>query len=100
MITFIRHAAFDEWLRRLRDEGGKARILVRLRAAMHGNFGDCKPVGGGVTEMRLHFGPGYRVYFVRRGDVVYVLLCGGDKSTQSRDVERAKALASELGEPE
>ena len=96
MFTFIRHSAFDDWLRRLSDVKGKARILARIRSAEIGNFGDCKPVGDGVSEMRVHAGPGYRVYFVRQGSVIYVLLCGGDKSSQSRDIERAKVLAREL----
>lgn len=98
MFTFLRHQAFHEWLRRLRDAKAKARILARINAATHGNFGDCRPVGEGVNEMRVHVGPGYRVYFVRRDRVVYVLLCGGDKSTQDRDIERAKGLARELDE--
>lgn len=97
MVTLVRHEVFDEWLRRLRDAKGKARILARLNSAAHGNFGDCRPVGDGVSEMRVHFGPGYRVYFIRRGAAVYLLLCGGDKSTQDRDIEQAKALATELG---
>ena len=100
MFTFIRHADFDDWFRRLVDVKGKARILARIKSAEHGNFGDCEPVGGGVSEMRVHFGPGYRVYFSRRGKVVYVLLCGGDKSSQRRDIQKAKALAEELEEPE
>lgn len=96
MFTFARHATFDEWLRRLKDAKAKARILARIASAAHGNLGDCKPVGNGVTEMRVHVGPGYRLYFTRQGKVVYLLLCGGDKSTQDRDIERAKALAQEL----
>lgn len=98
MYTFVRHAAFDEWLRRLTDAKGKARILARINAAQHGNLGDCEPVGEGVSEMRVHFGPGYRVYFTRQGSVVYVLLCGGDKSSQKRDIEKAKTLAQECRE--
>jgi putative addiction module killer protein len=96
VLTFIRHAAFDEWLHRLKDAKAKARILARITSAAHGNFGDCKPVGDGVSEMRVHAGPGYRLYFARHGKVVYVLLCGGDKSTQDRDIRRAKALAEEI----
>lgn len=98
MFTFIRHAAFDEWLRRLADLKAKARILARIKSAEHGNFGDCEPVGEGVSEMRVHFGPGYRVYFTRHGTAVYVLLCGGNKSSQQRDIDKAKALARELKE--
>jgi putative addiction module killer protein len=76
----------------------KARILARLRSASLGNFSDCAPVGDGVSEMRVHVGPGYRVYFIRRGSTVYLLLIGGDKSTQQRDIDRAKRMARELKE--
>lgn len=96
--TLVRTAEFAEWLRQLRDVRGKARILARLDAAELGNFGDCEPVGEGVSEMRIHTGPGYRVYFTRQGKVVYLLLLGGDKSTQKRDVRRAIQLACELEE--
>lgn len=96
MLMFIRHSAFRDWLGGLKDAKGKARILARLTAAEHGNFGDCESVGGGISEMRIHVGPGYRVYFTRRGAVIYVLLCGGDKSSQRRDIEKAKALADKL----
>jgi len=82
----------------LRDAKGKARILSRLDSAALGNFGDCESVGEGVIEMRIHFGPGYRVYFTRRGTFVYVLLIGGDKSTQKRDIRRAVALATRIGD--
>ena len=94
--VIFRHAEFDGWLRRLADIKAKARILARIKSAEKGNFGDCGPVGEGVSEMRVHVGPGYRVYFTRREAVVYVLLCGGDKSSQRRDIEKAKALAREL----
>lgn len=94
----LQHEEFDGWLRRLSDPKGKARILARITAARHGNFGDCQPVGEGVSEMRIHVGPGYRVYFTRRGEVVYLLLCGGDKSTQRRDIDKAKSLAREIRE--
>ena len=96
--TLIRTAEFAEWLRHLKDAKGKARIIARLDAAEMGNFGDCEPVGEGVSEMRIHTGPGYRVYFSRYGRVVYVLLLGGDKSTQKRDIKRAIELARELEE--
>jgi putative addiction module killer protein len=98
MNTFIRSSDFDAWLTALADHKGKARILARLRSATFGNFGDCEPVGEGVSEMRIHIGPGYRVYFVRSGTTIYVLLVGGDKSTQKRDVARAKKMARELKE--
>ena len=77
---------------------GKARIVERIRSAERGNFGDCEPVGSGVSEMRIHFGPGYRVYFTRTGKVDYVLLCGGSKRGQQRDIARAKELARALKE--
>lgn len=98
MITLSRSSDFDEWLSGLADKKTKARILARLRSATFGNFGDCEPVGEGVSEMRIHVGPGYRVYFVRIGATVYVLLTGGDKSSQKRDIARAKSLALELKE--
>jgi putative addiction module killer protein len=91
--TFLRTAEFDAWLFALKDKIGRARILHRLRSAEHGNFGDCEPVGAGVFEMRVHTGPGYRVYFTRRGEIVYLLLLGGDKSSQKRDVARAMEMA-------
>jgi putative addiction module killer protein len=75
---------------------GKARIIARIRSAEHGNFGDCEPVGEGVSEMRIHTGPGYRVYYSRRGKIVYLLLSGGDKSSQKRDIKRAKAIKQNL----
>jgi putative addiction module killer protein len=100
MNTFIRSSDFDAWLSALGDQIAKARILARLRSAAMGNFGDCEPVGDGVSEMRVHVGPGYRVYFTRIGATVYVLLAGGDKSTQKRDVARARKMANELKEAE
>jgi putative addiction module killer protein len=87
---------FATWLAGLRDERARARILKRLDRAGQGNLGDVAPVGGGVSEMRIFYGPGYRVYFVQRGSELIVLLCGGDKSTQSADIEEAKAMAREI----
>jgi putative addiction module killer protein len=72
------------------------RIADRIQRMAHGNMGDVKPVGSGVSELRLDFGPGYRVYFTRRGPTIYLLLCGGDKSTQARDIEIAKRFAKEI----
>ena len=71
---------------------------MRIISAEKGNFGDCAPVGGRIFEMPIHFGPGYRLYFTRRGKVIYLLLCGGDKSTQKRDIRRAKAMLAALKE--
>ena len=86
----------DAWIRGLADQRARARILNRLDRASLGNFGGFAPVGEGVAEMRIDYGPGYRVYFIRQGAPVYLLLTGGDKSTQHRDIERAKAMAREL----
>lgn len=96
MNTFYRTSEFDIWLSDLKDNVGKARILKRIRAAEGGNFGDCEPVGEGVSEMRIHVGPGYRLYYTRIGEVVYLLLVGGDKSSQPRDIKRAIAMARAL----
>ncbi|EKF59231.1 addiction module killer protein [Agrobacterium albertimagni AOL15] len=96
MSTFEKTEPFDVWLRALKDRTGKLRILARLTSAEQGNFGDCAPVGGDVFEMRIHYGPGYRVYYTRRGTTVYLLLIGGNKSTQKRDIKRAIAMAGNL----
>lgn len=96
MHTFERSDEFDAWLAGLKDKVGRARIALRIRSAEHGNFGDCEPVGEGVSEMRVHVGPGYRAYFTRRAEVVYLLLLGGDKSSQKRDIQRAIAMARAL----
>jgi len=93
MNTIVRTDIFDTWLSGLKDAQGKARIIKRIRSAERGNFGDCEAVGAGVSEMRIHFGPGYRVYFTRVGNVVYMLLCGGTKRRQQRDIARARELA-------
>lgn len=88
---------FDQWLRRLQDRKGRARILARLESAQLGNLGDVRSVGEGVREMRVHIGPGYRVYFAQRGRVLLLLLCGGDKSTQARDLAKARRVLRDLG---
>jgi putative addiction module killer protein len=93
VTTFLRSEEFDAWLTALKDRLGRARIISRIRAAEAGNFGDCEPVGEGVSEMRIHVGPGYRLYYTRHGEVVYLLLLGGDKSSQRRDVKRAIEMA-------
>jgi len=89
---------FAEWLAGLRDHTAKARIISRLDSARLGNLGDCKSVGSGIREMRVHVGPGYRVYFKEQGKLVIFLLCGGSKSNQAKDIERAKRLALEIEE--
>jgi putative addiction module killer protein len=86
---------FKAWLARLKDKLARAIILRRLDRIAMGNFGDAKPVGDGVSEFRIDHGPGYRVYFVRRGETLIVLLCAGDKGSQARDIARAKVLAQE-----
>ena len=96
MNTFLRSEEFGAWLSALKDKIGRARIIHRIRSAEHGNFGDCEPVGEGVSEMRIHFGPGYRVYYTRRGEVIYLLLLGGNKSSQKCDIKRAIEMARAL----
>jgi putative addiction module killer protein len=91
-------ATFATWLRALRDRQAKARILARIDRLSLGNPGDVRPVGEGVSELRIDYGPGYRVYFVRRGETAVVLLAGGDKRSQPRDIARALALARSLEE--
>ncbi|WP_374241931.1 type II toxin-antitoxin system RelE/ParE family toxin [Zoogloea sp.] len=86
---------FTEWLNGLRDKLAQARIRIRLRQVQAGNFGDCEPVGEGVIELRVHVGAGYRVYCGRHGKTVVLLLCGGDKGSQTADIKRAKELWSE-----
>ena len=88
--------AFDDWYDALRDRMAKASIQARIRRAELGNFGDCKPVGEGVSEMRIHTGAGYRVYFTQRGMELVILLAGGDKSTQPQDIKTALTLARQL----
>lgn len=95
MLELIKSATFDRWLYSLRDLKAAARIQIRLDRLSMGNAGDVKPVGNGVSEMRIDYGPGYRVYFMQRGKFVIVLLCGGDKSTQSKDILQAKTIAAQ-----
>jgi putative addiction module killer protein len=83
---------FAEGFVSLRDMRTKARILARLARLREGNLGDCKPAGSGVMELRVDFGPGYRVYFGQEGDMIVILLCGGDKSSQARDIDLARSL--------
>jgi putative addiction module killer protein len=96
MIQVLRTAAFDDWLQALRDKVGQRQVLARLTRLSLGNWRDCKPVGGEVTELRIDSGPGYRVYCWRDGDVVVVALGGGDKSTQQKDIAKAQAMVKEL----
>jgi len=96
MIEVRQTTRFATWLAGLRDERARARILKRLDRAREGNLGDVAPVGDGVSEMRIFYGPGYRVYFIQRGSELIVLLCGGDKDSQGTDIKEAKALAEEI----
>lgn len=87
---------FSKWFKKLRDRQAKSRIIFRLeRIALDGFFGDVEPVGAGVSELRIHSGAGYRVYFIKQNDTIIVLLCGGDKDTQQSDIMKAKSLAQE-----
>jgi len=100
MNTFLKSDVFDAWLRKLADQKAKARILARIQSAVFGNFGDVAPIGEGVSEMRIHVGPGYRVYFVKTDRTIYILLAGGTKSSQAKDIKKAKELAKEFrGKP-
>ena len=95
MYAILRSSTFDRWLSRLRDRQAVNRIVARLLAAEDGHLGDVRPVGGGVSEMRIQYGPGYRIYFIRRRAELIILLCGGDKDSQQRDIERARRMATE-----
>lgn len=98
MKSIYTTSVFDAWYAALRDRQAARRIQARIDRAEDGNFGDCKPVGEGVSEMRIDHGPGYRVYFVQRGPEIVILLAGGDKSTQAKDIKTALRLARELKE--
>lgn len=96
MIEVRQTTTFSQWLSDLRDNNARIRIVTRIRRMELGNSGDIKSVGEGVSEMRITYGPGYRVYFVTMGSTVVILLCGGDKSSQSRDIALAKQMAKEI----
>ena len=97
MLDVVESATFSRWVERLRDWRAVARIQARLRNITMGNFGDNRSVGDGVSEMRIHYGPGYRLYFMRQGANVVVLPCGGDKDSQQRDIALAKRIAAQWG---
>jgi putative addiction module killer protein len=96
LIEVRQTVVFQSWLRRLRDQRAVDAIVQRIARLEAGLFGDAKPVGHGISELRISYGSGYRLYFVQRGSVLIVLLCGGDKRTQRRDIEKAQALANDL----
>ncbi len=91
---------FQQWFHGLKDLKAKARILARVNAAEEGHFGDCRALGNGISEMRIHYGPGYRIYYGKRTEVTYLLIAGGDKSTQGRDIAHAKAMWKDLRKQE
>ena len=97
VVAVRQTAVFAKWFKSLRDLQAQARIVARIRRLELGNPGDVRPVGEGLSEMRIDYGPGYRLYFKQDGDTVVILLCGGDKKTQARDIARAKMLARESG---
>ncbi len=96
MIEVRQTEIFSKWLVGLRDIRARARIQARIDRLETGNVGDTKPVGEGVSELRIDYGPGYRIYFVQRGSELFILLAGGDKSSQSKDIRKALSLAAEL----
>jgi putative addiction module killer protein len=96
MLTVRETEVFTNWLRDLRDREAKARVEARIQRLSLGNPGDVRPVGQGVSEMRIDYGPGYRVYFIQQGQTLVVLLAGGDKRTQDKDIQTALELAREL----
>jgi putative addiction module killer protein len=98
MLEVRQTDSYAEWFENLRDRAAKTRIDIRIRRLSIGNPGDSKPVGEGVSELRVDHGPGYRIYFIQKGSVYVVLLAGGDKSSQDKDIRNAKLLARELEE--
>lgn len=96
MLEIRQTAAYSEWFESLRDRAAKTRIDIRIRRLSLGNFGDANPIGEGVSELRVHFGPGYRLYFTQRGKEIVILLVGGDRSSQDHDIKLAKMLANQL----
>jgi putative addiction module killer protein len=98
MITVTKTREFETWIGSLRDRRAAARIGIRLDRLAFGYFGDVKPVGGGISEIRIDHGPGYRVYFAQKGDIAVLLLCGGDKDSQARDIRKARNLFKDWSE--
>ena len=98
MLELKQTETFHKWRTKLKDKRALAAIALRMARLAYGHAGDAEPVGKGVSELRIHYGPGYRVYFQRRGETIIVLLCGGDKDTQARDIKTALRLAEEWEE--
>ncbi|MCX7207426.1 MAG: type II toxin-antitoxin system RelE/ParE family toxin [Proteobacteria bacterium] len=98
MKTIQKTAAFEQWLINLRDKMGQFKIQARIDRVERDNFGDCESVGEGVSELRIHYGPGYRVYFMQQGQEIVILLAGGDKSSQSKDIQSAHEMARRIKE--
>ena len=98
MREILKSATFDAWFLRLKDRQAMARIAARIDRLALGNPGDVKPAGSGISEMRIDYGPGYRVYFLQRGSAIVVILCGGDKKTQAADIKRAIKIAADWKE--
>ena len=96
MIEIRQTSEYARWFAKLRDANARARIDIRIRRLTQGNFGDTKSVGEDIHELRIDYGPGYRIYFIRRGDVLVVLLAGGEKGSQDRDIARARDVAKSL----
>jgi putative addiction module killer protein len=96
MVEIRKTDLFAKWIDNLRDVQAKARVLVRIERLASGNAGDVKPIGEGISELRINYGPGYRVYFIKRGNELIILLAGGDKSSQTADIKVAIRLASNL----
>lgn len=96
MYEILKTEIYEKWFAHLKDKKAKALIDIRLARLKKGNFGDVEPVGEGVSELRLHFGAGYRVYFIKKGEIIIILLCGGNKTTQQDDIKKAKQIAKEI----
>jgi putative addiction module killer protein len=98
MLVIRQTREFSDWLKALSDHSAQGKIAARIARLRMGNAGDVKPVGKGISELRIDYGPGYRVYFTRRGQSLIILLCGGDKGSQDRDITKARKLAAEYQE--
>lgn len=98
MMTILKTSKFTKWIQELKDLKGKARIQARIDKLEFGHFGDCESIGSGVLELRIHFGPGYRVYLMKKGQELVILLAGGDKGSQAKDIKQAINLSNELRE--